>query len=62
MTEPLKEAINKLYLEGKDLRKVRGARYWSWNLVITGVMDKLDKSKLAVKEGNGIYTFQKSEE
>jgi len=62
LTEPLKEAINKLYLEGKDLRKVRGARYWSWNLVITGVMDKLDKSKLAVKEGNGIYTFQKSEE
>lgn len=62
LTEPLKEAINKLYLEGKNVRKVKGARYWSWNLIVTAVMDRLDKSKLAIKEGRGIYTFQKSQE
>ncbi len=61
-TEALKDAINSVYLEGKNNRKVMGARYWAWNLIVTGVMDRLEKGNLITKEGRGIYTFQRIQE
>ncbi len=37
----------------------KGARYWCWNLVVTGVMEKLVKNNIVKKEGSGLYSFQR---
>jgi len=60
--ESLKDAINSIYLDGGNLRLARGARYWCWNIVVSSVVDRLEKDGLIKKEGRGIYTFQKSQE
>jgi len=37
----------------------KGARYWCWNLVVTGVMDRLVENNDIKKEGSGLYSFQR---
>ena len=37
----------------------KGVRYWCWNLVVTGVMDKLTENGDIKKEDSGLYTFQR---
>jgi hypothetical protein len=57
---PFKEAVSEIIMEGNNRDKYRGALYWFWGQVVLGVIDKLEKNNLIIKEGNGFYNFQKS--
>jgi hypothetical protein len=59
LAEPLRRAIDDRLSGGKNKRGIKGARYYFWNLVVTGVMTRLEKENIVAREGNGVYNFQR---
>ncbi len=54
----LKNELVKIFA-GEKINELPGARYWCWSLVVSSVMDNLQKTKILTKEVTGIYLLNR---
>jgi|WetSurMetagenome_2_1015567.scaffolds.fasta_scaffold55495_3 hypothetical protein len=55
----LKTKIEMELAGSKNARHIRGIRYWCWNLIVTEVIKKLETDKVLIREGSGLYMFER---
>ncbi|SYZ72911.1 exported hypothetical protein [Candidatus Zixiibacteriota bacterium] len=44
---------------GDKIYELPGARYWAWNLIVSSVINRLEKEKVLSREGSGVYLLNK---
>nr|MBN2276136.1 hypothetical protein [candidate division Zixibacteria bacterium] len=55
----LKKEIDRIFPPAdRDNTSMKGARLWCWDMVVTGVMNRLEENNILKPEGSGIYIFQ----
>ena len=55
----LRESLDRVIGERQSDEVLGGARYWCWNMVVSELIDRLEKSGAIEKEGSGIYLIHK---
>jgi len=58
--EGLRQAVDDLAASTGQTAYGRGARLWCWSLVVTDVMNQLERDGIVVMEGDGLYSLTKA--
>jgi hypothetical protein len=60
--DKLEAGLHDVFGKEGDQGYIKGARLWSWSLVVDHLVEKLEKNNIIEKEGTGLFVMQKTDE